>query len=236
MTKYYTPNTDWLSFTDYEWQDLNTWYNPTGLFAPGSSFVFDTEAVDAGKLGWWLPTTNVATVNTTSGNAYEISYLISDNNQDFTETAPGPLYAQYVKTRVSVTLKSGLEGFDQISTSLSNATVSRRFDGLVLDELQAADTATQAVATGLGITTGRTLSLADSFSKITAVSMETAITETRTLSLVVVDNTPANFTFGVRDLDTWGLVSVDDAEINLTVSGLPLIIYDRSTPSVTPKT
>lgn len=234
MTQYYSPATSWANLDDFTWAEHNTWYNPQGYFPIGGIMTATSPVINTGKNTWWIPTTRVSYRNTNNNNEFAITYLTSDNNQDFTEVAPGAVFGQYVKTQVTVTLKTGAEGIDKISTTLTRPTITTRVESVDTSTLPPADTATQLVATGLGVTEARTYNVGSLFSRITAVAIEPDITESRTLSVVVVDTTPTNFTFGIRDLDTWGQDSID-AVINLTITGLPLVDYDRSKAVVTPR-
>lgn len=233
MTYYFTPGITWSDLNGGDWSDLVTWYNPLGYYMPGEDLDYTSEPVDLGSRRWTVPSTSVDAVNILPGSEFTVTYLISDDGVGYTEVFPQALLARYIKTRVRVPMRSGSEGFRQVNSDFKTVTKTLRFESLDTSTVDAANSATQTVADGLGITTARTLSVSNQFSQVTGASIEPDITETRVVSIVIVDTAAGNFTFGIRDIDTWGQVSTD-ATINLTLTGLPLIEYFPATGEVRP--
>lgn len=233
MTYYFTPGITWADLDGSAWSDLVTWYNPPGYYMPGQDLDYTSQPQDLGSRRWSVPATTVDAVNVLSGSEFVVTYLISDDGINYTEVFPQALLARYIKTRVRVPMRTGNEGFRSVKSDFKTVTKTLRFESLDTSTVDAANSETQSVADGLGVTTARTLVVSDQFSQVTGASIEPDITETRVVSIVIVDTAAGNFTFGIRDIDTWGQVSTD-ATINLTLTGLPLIEYFPATGEVRP--
>lgn len=135
-----------------------------------------------------------------------ISYQTSNDNSTFSNASAGTLTGRYIKTVVTTTGSY----ISRIETTMNFDTVQQAWTGV--------NTAVLA-----GTVSGRTLDK-DIVGNIAYVSAENSVgTYSRSsYDIDVLSETADDFTFVVKDLDTWGRANVD-AVLDIVAQGYPRV-------------
>jgi hypothetical protein len=211
MPLYRTGTGTWSSLTNAWSTYTGGWSDPAGTSTGNISLT--SNVTDIGEIVWVWPTTEVGSVGV--GNAgITITYATSTDNVTFSTQSVGTLYGRYFKTIVEADADELTYIFTEYHQEISTKTY------------QNLDTTTLS-----GNTAARTIDVSGDFSKIFGQVVNAASTENKILLVDVGNIQPANLTFTLRDVDTYGKVAVD-GNVNITITGYPSLELVSSTGQV----
>jgi hypothetical protein len=146
------------------------------------------------------------------GNAgITISYETSTDNSSFTSQSVGSFEGRYFKT----VIEADADQLDSVFSQFNQDIKTRTYQDL--------DTTTLT-----GNTAQRSLDVSQDFSVIFGLVVNSAAGDANLLIVDVANTAPANVSFALRDVDTYGKVAVDGT-VNITVTGYPAVSLDTAT-------
>jgi len=202
--------TDWNSLT-VAWSAAGPWYDP--LFDATGNVTHTSAAVDLGESTWVWPETLIGADGIGNGGV-GISYSVSSDDVTYTPQPVGSFEARYVKTVVD-----------------ADADVLRTLQSTFNTVIKTATYQNLDTTTLTGNTAQRSLDLSNDFSSIFGLVLNSAASEPEIVIVDVANVALANVSFSIRDVDTYGKVSIDGV-VNITVTGYPTVSLDTTTGTV----
>lgn len=179
---------------DFDWLTFNA--NSANSTAAWS---YTTTSTDLGSRRSFYPET---VVEWDDSQPVTITYLVSDDDVNFTTYQPGALEGRYLRTQINTA-----------GAWVSSITTTIQTEPRV-ETWYAVNTASLS-----GNTTHRTL-YTNNFSRITSVSITPSVSESRPVAGRLISNSTNSIQFRAEDTDTWDQVAVD-ANVNIVVVGFP---------------